>query len=89
MLPLKHTRPDSIYSTILNFSVIDHSHIRAHSKNYVAGHVNPVYEDEGKEFLIFITAQLGSTTLTLLPSHPQHHQVNWRYAVKRYVLEVK
>ena len=51
------------------------------------GYLNPAYSLEGKEFLTLLTAQLGSTTLTLLPSHPQHQPVSCRYAVNLYFLQ--
>ena len=51
------------------------------------GYLNPVYSGDGKDSLIFVTAQLGRMTRTVLPSHPQHHPVSWRYAVNRYRLE--
>lgn len=50
------------------------------------GYLNPVYVADGNEVLIFVTAQLGSMTRTILPSQPQHHPVNWRYATNLYLL---
>ena len=47
----------------------------------VLGYLNRVYVSDGNMFLLFITAQLGSTTRTVLPSYPQHHPVSWRYAI--------
>ena len=43
----------------------------------MSGYLNPALFAEGKADLILFTAQLGRTTLTFLPSQPQHHDVNW------------
>lgn len=56
--------------------------------NYKTGYLNPVKLAEGNLFLIAFTAQLGSTTLTLRPSQPQHQLTSCRYAMKRYRLKM-
>ena len=40
------------------------------------GYLNPAYCSDGNFFLIAITAQLGNTTRTFFPSHPQHKPVS-------------
>ena len=47
---------------------------------------NPAYLADGL-VLILLTPQLGSTTFTLRPSHPQYQPTSCRYAMKQYHLQ--
>ena len=80
MHPPKHTNSGSLLMKQDQYTNIDTctTTLIMFYQEETGGYLNPVYSEEGNLVLILFTAQLGSTTLTRLPSQPQHQFVNCR-----------